>query len=109
MTSALVPAVALLPAGITTIGALVLVVWGAPRLEANRKPAVQAGMATKVSRALFAAAIVLDAVVIVWVAVGAHVSSTSTGVVSLVGVVVAGLFLLSFVPWLVLVRIALIR
>jgi len=109
MTSALVPAIALLPAGITTIGSLTLVVWGAPRLEANRKRDVQAGMATKFSSALFVAAIILDVVVVVWVALGAQMPSVSTGLMSLVEVVVVLLFLVSFVPWLVLVRIALIR
>lgn len=109
MTSALVPAIALLPAGITTIGSLTLVVWGAPRLEASRKLDVQAGMATKFSAALFAAAIILDVVVIVWVALGVDMPSASTGLRSLVEVVVALLFLASFAPWVVLARIALIR
>ncbi len=70
MTAPILPAWLMIPASVTVLVSLVLVLWGAPRLELRRKPGVAAGVAIKLAYALLA----FSVMVYVWVVAASTVA-----------------------------------
>lgn len=70
MNAPILSAWLMIPASVTVLVSLVLVLWGAPRLELRRRPGVAAGVATKLAYLLLA----FSAVVYIWVVAASTVA-----------------------------------
>ncbi|WP_157517310.1 hypothetical protein [Mycobacterium sp. MS1601] len=64
MNAPLLPAWLMVPAAVAVLVTLVLALWGAPRIELNRKSGVGAGVATRLAYVLLALSVVLYVCVI---------------------------------------------